>query len=113
MTEAQLYSYLAADAGITTITTRIFNGELPENTALPALTLQYLSEESYSTFDGDSGSARSRYRIQVWARTYATAQSLKSAVISAMSRYPRLILEPLHEEEISVYRFALDYQVFN
>lgn len=113
MTEQQLYALLAADAGIASITANVYNGWLPEKASLPAVTLEYVSDQPYNTLQGGTGAALNRYTINAWADSYTSAQNLKAAILSAMSAYPRESLLPLHDYEAGLYRFAIDYQIHN
>lgn len=113
MTEQQLFTLLSTDSGISAITSNIFNGDLPESVSLPAVSIEYVSEVPINTFAGDSGATRKRYTINSWANTYSTAVALKVAIQTAMSANPRLGSVPLHEEDVGIYRFAVDYSLFN
>ena len=113
MTEQGLYTLLSSDAGITAITTRIYNGWLPETTVFPAVTFEYVSDEAINTLPGDTGNEHSRYTINAWSYNYAEAQALRTAIQAAMAAHPRQVTLPLHDEESKLYRFAIDYRVFN
>lgn len=113
MTEQQLFTLLSTDVGIAAITSNVFNGDLPEAVDLPAVSMEYVSDTPINTFSGDTGATRKRYTINAWANTYSSAVALREAIQAAMSANPRLGSVPLHEEDVGVYRFAVDYSIFN
>ena len=113
MTEQELFTLLSTDAGISALTSNVFNGDLPESVSLPAVSMEYVSDNPINTFAGDSGATRKRYSINAWANTYSSAVALRDAIQAAMSAFPRQGSVPLHEEDVGVYRFAVDYSLFN
>lgn len=114
MTEQELYLLLSSASAITDITGAdgVYSFYLPESANLPAATLEYVSDRPENTLAGDTGKSRRRYSISVWANTYQKAKQLEAAVLSVMSVYYRLSTVPLHEPENNIYRFAIDYSIF-
>mgnify|MGYP001054768451 CR=1 FL=1 len=113
MTEIQLFNHLRNDTGISTIVSnRVYNGPLPEGATLPAITFEYVTDTPENTLCGDTGAAFNRYSISAWANTYAQAQNLKQAIKQAMNAQTRLALVPLHDHKERLYRFAIDYSLF-
>lgn len=114
MTEIQLFNHLRTNAAITALisATRVYNGPLPENSTLPAITFEYVADTPENTLCGDTGAAFNRYSISAWANTYAEAQNLRQAIQQAMSNQTRLALVPLHDHQNRLYRFAIDYSLF-
>jgi hypothetical protein len=113
MTESELNTLLSTDSGITAITTRVTNGELPEGENLPAVTFEFISDRPVNTLKGDTGHAYNRYTINVWASNGDDLDQLEAAVRTAMSSQIRLSRLPLHEPKESIYRIALDYSIYN
>ncbi len=113
MTDAELYTLLTGDAGITAITTRIYNGNLPEGATLPAVTFQYVSERPVNTLAGDTGRSRRTITVSAWAGEGLVASNLSDAIRSAMSAHYRVGMVPLHEPEFRLYRYAADYSIPN
>ncbi len=112
MTDAELYTLLTGDTGITAITTRIYNGNLPEGATLPAVTFDYIADTPYNTISGDTGKSRDRYSVSAWASSGDAALSLEAAIRTALAAYPRQSREPLHEPEYRLFRYAIDYSFF-
>jgi hypothetical protein len=114
MTEIQLFQRLQNSAALTAlVANRVRNGPLPEGETLPAITFEYIADTPQNTLNGDTGASRSRYTINAWANTYAQAQELRKAIQAEMSDRPRLALVPLHNHKDRLYRFAIDYSIFN
>jgi len=113
MTEIQLFQRLQNSAALTAIVAnRVRNGPLPEGETLPAITFEYIADTPQNTLLGDSGTTINRYTINAWANTYAQAQTLRKAIQVEMSDFPRLALVPLHDNQNRLYRFAIDYSIF-
>jgi len=112
VTEQQLFTQLSTDAGITAITNEIYNGDLPESVTLPAVTMAFQGDEPINTLSGDTGRTRARYQINAWASTYSDAQALRVAIQQCMINSSRITAQPAHEEEISLFRYAIDYYIF-
>ncbi len=113
MTDAELYTLLSGDAGIAAITSRVYNGHLPEGESLPAVTFEYVSERPVNTLAGDTGRSRRRITVNAWAADPVVARTLEVAIRAAMAAYYRVGMVPLHEPEFSVYRYAADYSILN
>jgi len=113
MTESELYSILAADAGITFITTRVYNGDLPEGTTYPAVNFEFVGDEAITNFAGDTGHRFARYEISAWSKDYTEARALSLAIQNALIGYNRETTDPAHEEEIGLYRFISEYRFFS
>lgn len=113
MTEQQLYQRLNTNPAITAIVSdRVINGDLPEGQTLPAVTFAYVSGRHLNTLLGYTGHSHNRYSISVWANSYRQAKSLQDAVIAAMMDQILLNNIPLHERDKGIYRFALDYSLY-
>lgn len=114
MTEQQLFQRLQNSAALTAIVAnRVYNGPLPEGATLPAITFEYVTNTGQNTFKGDTRAARNTYTISAWAGTYAQAQGLRQAIQAEMSDRQRTALVPLHDHKDRIYRFAIDYSIFN
>jgi len=113
MTDAELYTLLSNDAGITALTTRIYNGNLPEQTELPAVTFSLVTNTPYNTLNGDTGTHRALYTVNAWGSTLADSWALIAVIRTAMASHHLSAFVPIHEPQESIYRFAADYSIFN
>jgi hypothetical protein len=62
-----IYTTLKADAGVTAITTRIFKGEVPKDTALPLIRIWYVSGTPENDFDGTNDFERQVLSVHCFA----------------------------------------------
>lgn len=84
MIEAGICSLLAGLPSITAIVgTRIYPVELPEGSALPAITYLYPGGSSEPTLN-TTGYQRQRLEINCWAERYLGAVTLRAAVRAAL-----------------------------
>ena len=114
MTEKELYQHISTDAAIVSLVgARVFNGNLPEGTAMPAVTFQAVSENGINTLKGDTLHSRIRYTINAWSTDYTLTQHLKTAITQAMKDHVRLSTVPLHEPENGIYRIGIDYSIYH
>ena len=113
MTESELNTLLSNAAGIVALVgARVYLGNLPEGEPLPTVTFEYVNDEPINDCAGDSGHAINRYSISAWARTKDEAAALRDAIKVVMAAFPRLSSVPLDEPENRLYRYAIDYSVF-
>lgn len=63
---------------------RIYWVDRPQLSALPAITLQTISELRDHHFSGLDGLDMSRVQIDVWSLTYVGAQQIKEAVLAVL-----------------------------
>lgn len=76
---------LLADDTVTAIAaTRIYWVERPQKTALPAITLQTVSDPRPEHLKGPEGARGTRIQCDCWAESYGSALSLARAVIAAL-----------------------------
>lgn len=114
MTEQELNDLLSTASAITALVgTRVYRGYLPEKEPLPCVTFEYVNDETINDLAGDTGHAHNRYSINAWASSYASACALRDAIKTVMAAYPRLSTIPLDEPENRLYRYAIDYSIFD
>lgn len=70
---------------------RIHPLELPQGTALPAVTYQRISGPRVRTLSGPGGKARARIQLDGWANTYAEAKALATQLRQALDGYKGLM----------------------
>lgn len=84
--ETALRSRLLNDATVAGITgTRVDWTERPQMTALPAVTLQVISDPRPQTFSGFTGFRETRVQIDCWGLTRGAVVALREAVIAAVA----------------------------
>ncbi|GAB0151117.1 DUF3168 domain-containing protein [Marinobacterium sp. BA1] len=116
MNEQQLHIALSTSPDIIQLVNSddIYNGYLPESAKLPAVTFYYVSSDPDNTLhDGYTGHALSRYSINVWSKSYPQIQELRAAVKAAMAGHVLQSDIPLHEPDNQLYRFVLDYTLYD
>lgn len=89
MIDADFFTWLKAQAGITAITTtsRIYAVILPQTPTYPALTYTLSDGGRDRSFDGDGTLVATEAQIDCWATTYGGARALLAAVIAAIKNY--------------------------
>lgn len=75
---------LAASPVTALVAQRIYWVDRPQAAALPAITLQSISEDRPQHFAGFDGLDVNRCQVDVWAASYAQVQQVKEAVIAAL-----------------------------
>jgi hypothetical protein len=79
--ESGIYSRLTTDSAIAAIvSTRVYPGRIPQNSAMPCLTYQMISGPRDYTHDGATKRVDSRWQITVHAATYLAAAALSKLV---------------------------------
>ena len=84
MIEVGFYNLLAADSSIAALCgNRIYPVQLPEGSALPAITYLYPGGSSQPTLN-TTGYQRQRLEINCWGATYPDAVTLRGTVRTAL-----------------------------
>jgi hypothetical protein len=87
MTEPALLAMKAASAGLTTlIGDRFSPGFAPQGTARPAITYLLVDDVPESAMNADTGVSRARWRLNIWATTYASAIAVRASLKAAYKR---------------------------
>jgi len=121
-----LYTYLAADGGITALaSTRIYPVVIPQNPTFPLITYQVVSTPVLHTLDGTSA-PNSRIQIDCWAETALAAHGLADAVETALDNYSgtmnsadvvsgSLLInrQDIFEEDVEDYRVLLEFSLIH
>jgi hypothetical protein len=83
--QSALRARLKADAPVVTLVgTRIDWVDRPQTTALPAITLQTISDLRPQHMGGFDGTKEARVQVDVWAATYASAKAITEAVLAVL-----------------------------
>ena len=75
---------VAAAPVIALVAQRVYWVDRPQAAALPAITLQTITELREHHFLGLDGLDMSRVQIDCWSTTYSNAQAIKEAVLAAL-----------------------------
>ena len=81
---------LTAFAGLVAlISTRTFEGGIPQGETLPCVTFNRISTPRIHTHDtsGSTGLAHPRFQFDAWATTYASAKAITDQVRAALNGY--------------------------
>ena len=80
-----LYTYLAAQSGITNIvSTRIYPIILPQKPTYPAISYSDDDNNYTESFAGQTDHVQSIFQLNGWAKTYAGATTLGAAISTAL-----------------------------
>ncbi len=83
--ESDLYSTLAAAAGVTAlVSTRIYPGLAPENATVPYVLYSLSNTERLHTLLGSGDDARYQMQIDCVANTYPSGKAVAEAVVAAL-----------------------------
>lgn len=84
--EGAMRARLLAAAPLQQLTSgRVFWVERPQRSALPAITLQHVTDERTQSYDAMDGLQPAYVQLDVWAATYAEGKALKEAAIAALT----------------------------
>lgn len=113
-----VYSELSGDAGLSAlVSTRIYPQWLPQETTLPAVTFTQVSENPQNTIGGELALRNHQYQFDIFATSYASAQSVVAALntavqsASAFQAY-RLTQQELYEPQTEVHRVSVDFSLW-
>ena len=83
--EAALIGRLLADSGVAALVgNRITWVQRPQETALPAITLQTITAPLGQTMDGIQETQQATVQVDCWATRHASGAALRDAVIAAL-----------------------------
>lgn len=83
--QAALRARLTDTAAITAlVSTRVYWVDRPQASALPAITLQTISDIRPQHMKGNQASRESIVQVDVWATSYASAREISEEVIAAL-----------------------------
>lgn len=85
---ADLRTFLLADGDISsTVGTRVYPVQLPQNPTLPAIRYNVISSQNYPTTPGTKGLRRPRVQIDAYATTYSAAVQLADYIEARLDSY--------------------------
>lgn len=128
MIDADFFTWLKAQSGITSLTTtsRIYALILPQSPSYPALTYTLNDGERDRSFEGDGTLVPTEAQVDCWADTYGGARALLAAFIAAIKNYSgtmgastavsQTILGEdinVYEEQVEAYRSSIFVTIWN
>jgi len=85
--ETDLYTTLSAASGVTAlVSTRLYVGFAPENATLPYIVYSLVGTDRLATLPSVGDPARKRMQIECVGATYASAEAVAAAVVSALTQ---------------------------
>ncbi len=116
-----IYAELVADAGVTSLVAkRIFPGQVPEGSAMPAVCYSVISDLPQDSLEGGIDRLKNaRLQVDCYAKTYLEAHAVAAsvaAVIAALSR-PDLscveeIARDLYDNTAELHRVSTDFGIW-
>ena len=88
--EEGIYGRLTTHAGLVAlISTRTFEGGIPQSETLPCVTYNRISTPRVHTHDtsGSAGLAHPRFQFDAWALTYPAAKAITEQIRAALNGY--------------------------
>ncbi len=113
-----VYSELSSDAGLTAlVSTRIYPTWLPQNATMPAISYTQISERVQQTIEGEVALRNHMYQFDIWSNTYSGAQTIATALLTAMAaaslfKSYRLGQTETYEPEIDIHRISVDFSIW-
>lgn len=93
----------------------LIRGWLPETQALPCAVVRYMYDEPQITLHGEADFKKETIAVDCWGATLESAETARDQVLSAVNASSlnavRLATRPLHEPEISTFRFTIEYSI--
>lgn len=117
--ESKLYALLTADPAVSAIVgTRVYPMVLPQRCTFPAASYFRVSGGQQNTLDGYSGTENPRIQVDCWAREYADAKALASAIRTAMdgaTNFKALCISDrdMYEDDAELHRVLLEFSCWN
>jgi hypothetical protein len=117
--EPLIIEHLKANVAVAAIAgTQIYPILIPQNTALPAVTIQRISGGQQNTLGGYNGMERPRIQVDCWATSYTTAKKLGAAIRLAMnssSEFKAGCESDLDEydDDSKTFQVSLDFYVWH
>lgn len=115
-----LYTALSGYAALTAlVSTRIYPIKVPQSPTYPFVVYQRLSNIHINSLSGSSGLNQSRYQFDIYAATYASANSIADEVVGAMvaaTTYESIQLSRIDldfDDNVGEYRISIDFSVWH
>lgn len=122
--KAAIYNRLSNFSALTSlVSTRIYPGIAPQNTAIPYVTYQQISNESISAMGADTGLERPRFQVDSWSTSPLEADNVAIQVKSALQRYEGtlegttiqvIFLEndvDIYDHEAGIHHVSTDFEI--
>lgn len=120
-----LWTRLTGVSGLSAlVSARVYPGYAPQNATRPFVTYFLVTRTHYTSHDGSSGAARSRYQFSAWSDNYLEAEAVAEQIRLALQGYAGTIDScvigavlpagdgPItYDEETELYQVPVDYYV--
>jgi hypothetical protein len=88
-----------------------------QNTDLPAITYERVSNTPVQSLKGDTSNLdQTRFRVSCWALTYAATKDIGAAVRTALGATPQVVFisdQDLYEDDTQIYRWMFDLNLWS
>lgn len=111
--QEQLQAILGAGTGVP-----VFPIVADQNAEYPHITYQRITSTNENVMEGNGNPPISQclMQIDVWAKTYAQAQSLSDSITAAMLAWLvqniQVSSRDLFESDVRIYRMSMDYSIW-
>lgn len=89
----------------------------PDGTVAPYITYQRISANSENVLSGSSGVVNTRMQIDVYADSYAQAQTIAAQVDALMAAWSvqnvSVLSQDIYEDLVKLYRISQDYSIWH
>lgn len=113
MIEADLYSYLKNDTGISAIVgTRIYPKVAPQNVQTPYIVYHEIISDDNQCMGGVIYQTDTRFQVDCWSPKYSEVKALKTAVKTAIVGFKSsnsITTRDDYEPETNLYREMIDF----
>jgi len=119
-----IYSRLSNFTALTNLVgLRIYPGIAPQNTTLPYVTFQQISNESISAMSADTGLERPRFQLDSWSDDQLEVENVAVQVRAALQRYEGTLDSTtiqviflqndvdLYDHETELHHVATDFEI--
>lgn len=117
--QEDIYTQLSSDSNVTVeVSTRIYPLWLPQDSTLPAVTYQQVSETPSNHLGGEDTTERQfRFQFDHWAESYSAAQSSADAVTTSLLaatsfKAIRISRQESYEPDVDVHRVSVDFSLW-
>jgi hypothetical protein len=116
-----VYARLSADTSLASlVSTRIYNGYLPQSPTFPAITYEMVSVVPVNSLTTNDGTTQnSRLRVHCWAEdksdAVAVRDAVRSVITTAGSDFTAITLTAgdIYEEDVELHRIIVDFSLWS
>lgn len=123
--EVAIRSTLIANNTIAALTTRCYPVMIPQDPTFPLILYTRITNQPDNLLNGVSGLAYSRFQIEAWGLTYASAKALANAIRGCLNAQKYTVgtveivsivmqsEQDLYEEAVNCHRVIQDYTMWH